>query len=305
VLNVAGTFSQNRLFPLTAFELRPGGFIGEKESMRKKLLITTVALAAAVAIAGCEKTPTGKTNQSGSETAKTNEQARLERTQPQQRSEQRPSEAAQQNNPSQGAPTASEQETKPNEAAPGGPGQEATPQESGGGRRQAAQAGTNGSSGNNSPTQPVQQNPTTGQSQGAAPEPGAAQQNQAQQNQTQQHEAQQNQAQQRQAQPSQQQNQSGPNQQAGGSANLSPQQAKGANGLVNLSRDELRQVQMVLKEKGFDIGKIDGVMGPRTRRALIAFQRQQGLQPTGTLDQPSIAALGIANRGGSTTTGQR
>ena len=73
---------------------------------------------------------------------------------------------------------------------------------------------------------------------------------------------------------------------------------------MNLSRDELRQVQMALKEKGFYLGKIDGVMGPATRRALIAFQRQQGLEPTGRIDQPSIAALGIAHGVGSTTTGQ-
>jgi hypothetical protein len=30
---------------------------------------------------------------------------------------------------------------------------------------------------------------------------------------------------------------------------------------------------MVLKEKGFDVDAVDGVPGPRTRNALLAFKR--------------------------------
>jgi peptidoglycan hydrolase-like protein with peptidoglycan-binding domain len=60
---------------------------------------------------------------------------------------------------------------------------------------------------------------------------------------------------------------------------------------------------MVLKEKGFDAGEADGVLGPRTRKALIAFQRQQGLQP-GQIDQRTATALGISNGPSSTRSGQ-
>jgi peptidoglycan hydrolase-like protein with peptidoglycan-binding domain len=73
---------------------------------------------------------------------------------------------------------------------------------------------------------------------------------------------------------------------------------------VNLSRDEIRRVQMVLNQKGFSVGKLDGVLGPRTRNALIAFQRQQGLEPTGGIDQPTMIALGISNGATSRTSGQ-
>jgi peptidoglycan hydrolase-like protein with peptidoglycan-binding domain len=82
-----------------------------------------------------------------------------------------------------------------------------------------------------------------------------------------------------------------------------PNQPSGteAGGALNLGRDQVRQAQMVLKEKGFDAGEADGVLGPRTRKALIAFQRQQGLEPSGEIDQRTATALGISKGPGSTT----
>jgi peptidoglycan hydrolase-like protein with peptidoglycan-binding domain len=86
--------------------------------------------------------------------------------------------------------------------------------------------------------------------------------------------------------------QAGPNQRASGTE---------AGGALNLGRDQVRQAQMVLKEKGFDAGEADGVLGPRTRKALIAFQRQQGLEPSGEIDQRTATALGISKGPDSTT----
>jgi hypothetical protein len=65
---------------------------------------------------------------------------------------------------------------------------------------------------------------------------------------------------------------------------------------------EIREIQQALEQKGFRVGRVDGRLGPRTRRALARFQRRQGLQQTGTPDQPTLAALGIS--GGASTTGQ-
>jgi peptidoglycan hydrolase-like protein with peptidoglycan-binding domain len=73
----------------------------------------------------------------------------------------------------------------------------------------------------------------------------------------------------------------------------------GGAGAIDLAPDQIRQVQMVLIEKGFDIGEPDGRLGPRTTRALIAFQRQQGFQATGRIDSRTMTALGV-----SSTTGQ-
>jgi len=57
--------------------------------------------------------------------------------------------------------------------------------------------------------------------------------------------------------------------------------------------EEIKKVQQALKEKGQDPGVIDGVMGPKTKDALKAFQEQQGLKASGTLDQQTKKALGI------------
>lgn len=76
-----------------------------------------------------------------------------------------------------------------------------------------------------------------------------------------------------------------------------------AAGVISLSSDEIRQVQIVLRQRGFDI-EPDGVLGPRTRQAIVEFQRQQGLQATGEIDQRTSVALGIGNLGPDQTTGQ-
>ncbi len=52
--------------------------------------------------------------------------------------------------------------------------------------------------------------------------------------------------------------------------------------------------QRALSALGYDPGPADGIAGPRTRHALAAFQRDQGLPPTGLLDGPTLAALRLA-----------
>ena len=63
-----------------------------------------------------------------------------------------------------------------------------------------------------------------------------------------------------------------------------------------LSRDEIMQAQQALDQKGFDVGKADGIMGPRTKQALDKFQQQQKLQQTGQLDQNTLSALECRSR---------
>ena len=65
------------------------------------------------------------------------------------------------------------------------------------------------------------------------------------------------------------------------------------------SSDEVRQVQQHLKDKGVDVGAVDGVMGPKTRAALKSFQQQQGLTASGEIDSSTLTALGVQG-GGST-----
>ena len=169
-----------------------------------------------------------------------------------------------------------------NNAVPG-----VTEQQSEPGRQQAPEAGEDRNAESNTGGQPSQQDRTTVQSDGGIPAQSTAQPNQ-----------------QDHAQLNAQKNRSGPNERAGGTVNLSPERGSAASGPINLSSDEIRRLQMVLNQKGFSVGKPDGVLGPRTRNALIAFQRQQGLEAIGKIDQPTIAALGLSNGAGSTSTGQ-
>ena len=52
-------------------------------------------------------------------------------------------------------------------------------------------------------------------------------------------------------------------------------------------------MQQALKDKGFDPGATDGVMGPRTAAALKAYQKSENLPTTGTMDGDTGAKLGM------------
>jgi len=81
----------------------------------------------------------------------------------------------------------------------------------------------------------------------------------------------------------------------------------GSASALNLSETQIREIQTVLIQKGFDIGRPDGRLGPRTVRALTEFQRKQGFAATGRLDNQTVTALGVSNMGGAqggATTGQ-
>src|SRR5262249_10144049 len=96
----------------------------------------------------------------------------------------------------------------------------------------------------------------------------------------------------------------------GGSSGADLRRSRSGRGQVasfdNLSVEEIREVQLVLIQQGFDIGVADGRLGAKTREALISFQRRNGLQASGRIDSQTVARLGvnIRGQGGQSTTGQ-
>jgi len=58
-----------------------------------------------------------------------------------------------------------------------------------------------------------------------------------------------------------------------------------------LYREIVRRMQQVLIEQGLMKGEADGVFGPKTREALAAFQKRQGLESTGFPDDQSLFEL--------------
>ena len=59
------------------------------------------------------------------------------------------------------------------------------------------------------------------------------------------------------------------------------------------SAEQVKSVQKALQAKGMDPGPIDGVMGPKTTAALKAFQKDQKLTESGTLDDQTREKLGV------------
>gem|GEM_PF-3381592 len=60
------------------------------------------------------------------------------------------------------------------------------------------------------------------------------------------------------------------------------------------ANEQVRLAQEMLNNLGYDIGYVDGVMGPNTSDAIIAFQEEVGLPITGTVDETLIYALRTA-----------
>jgi hypothetical protein len=265
--------------------------------MKNKLLISMALLAAGIAAASCEKTPSGESgadapNQSGSTTSERQSDGA---TQAQQQAQEHPADqsagrAARASNEQQ-----SEQRRHEKEAQDRNAGDRQNQSNSSQSQEQPDQKSAQAQDKNNKAKDgEAQQSEPTQQDRANAQSPSSAQSDQPalQRGQAQPSQPQQNQA---------QQNEPLQNQQAGVGA---------AGGTVHLGPEQIRQAQMALKQKGFDIGLADGVMGPRTRKALITFQQQQGLQATGQIDQRTVTALGLVtgsgqqdNPGAASTTG--
>ncbi|WGU39012.1 peptidoglycan-binding protein [Phenylobacterium sp. NIBR 498073] len=82
---------------------------------------------------------------------------------------------------------------------------------------------------------------------------------------------------------------------ATGSAGQAPQDV--AAGVERLSQDDIsrfvQRVQIALMIKGYDPGPADGVLSPKTREALRAFQTAGGLTVSGNMDMATLHALGV------------
>jgi len=60
---------------------------------------------------------------------------------------------------------------------------------------------------------------------------------------------------------------------------------------ANLSKDDIRWAQVELHTIGLYNGSLDGIIGPETTRALLEFQKSNGLERTARLDQHTADVL--------------
>jgi len=60
---------------------------------------------------------------------------------------------------------------------------------------------------------------------------------------------------------------------------------------ADLANDDIRQAQWELRAQGLYKGPIDGALNERTRQAVQEYQKQNGLDQTGSLDQATMRSL--------------
>ncbi len=60
------------------------------------------------------------------------------------------------------------------------------------------------------------------------------------------------------------------------------------------SGEEVTRIQKRLIELGYDPGKADGIFGSQTQKAVIAFQKDQGLSADGIVGKDTLKALGLS-----------
>jgi len=58
--------------------------------------------------------------------------------------------------------------------------------------------------------------------------------------------------------------------------------------------DQIKQAQTLLDQLGYDAGGADGSVGPKTRAAIISFERANGLPETGRINAELVDRLSLA-----------
>ena len=67
------------------------------------------------------------------------------------------------------------------------------------------------------------------------------------------------------------------------------------------SGTNVKTLQQKLKNWGYYTGAVDGVFGPKTKAAVILFQKRNGLAPDGIVGAKTLAALGMSLSSSSST----
>lgn len=62
---------------------------------------------------------------------------------------------------------------------------------------------------------------------------------------------------------------------------------------ATLSRVDVSDLQLRLRDEGLYRGELDGIWGPLSQQALIDFQSRNGLTPDGRIDAQTASALGV------------
>jgi localization factor PodJL len=73
------------------------------------------------------------------------------------------------------------------------------------------------------------------------------------------------------------------------------QESQGATASVDMKK-AVRNIQAILNKNGYDAGGADGVMGQKTKNAIAAFQKANGMDANGEIDEKVVRALLALNK---------
>ena len=65
--------------------------------------------------------------------------------------------------------------------------------------------------------------------------------------------------------------------------------------------ETVKQIQTRLKKWDYYKGSVDGIFGAETKKAVISFQKKNGLTADGVVGDKTLAALGISEKSGSSS----
>lgn len=95
------------------------------------------------------------------------------------------------------------------------------------------------------------------------------------------------------------------NQSAAQDPGTADQGKDGGGSAIQLSRTQTRMLQHQLNRAGLEAGPADGIFGTRTKEALQKWQTQKGLNPSGEVDQQTMAAFRQARSQGRTASAKK
>lgn len=79
--------------------------------------------------------------------------------------------------------------------------------------------------------------------------------------------------------------------QNGNGVAIHPGQMENPTAAVPLNEEQVRHMQQILKDNGYEVGEEDGTIGPQTTNAIEEFQGAQGLTVNGVPNQETLRAL--------------
>ena len=68
------------------------------------------------------------------------------------------------------------------------------------------------------------------------------------------------------------------------------QESPGTTASIDMKK-AIGNIQKILNKNGYDAGAADGVMGQKTKNAIMAFQKDNEMEPTGEIDEKLVRAL--------------